>query len=137
MGNEFHKAIHYGKKILNSNKISLTDKKIREADSDAEAEIHEWTTLSDSEKAYNMYQTMLDDNGGSRLKSIVAQCFASILKWNISVVPDGITKEKMFELDLYRYRVDEEKKADLKRQIESDYYLKYIVDAIKYATGEQ
>lgn len=42
----------------------------------------------------------------------------------------------MFELDLYHYQVDEGKKAELKQKIESDYYLKYIVDAIKYATAE-
>lgn len=136
LGSEFHRAIHYGKKILNSDKISLTDKKIKDADSDAANEVQSWATLPDPEKAYNMYQIMLDDNGSSRLKAIVAQCLASILKWNISIVPAGITKEKMFELDLYHYQVDEEKKAKLKQKIESDYFLKYIVDAIKFATGE-
>lgn len=30
LGDEFHKAIHYGKKINNSNKYSLTNKKIQE-----------------------------------------------------------------------------------------------------------
>ena len=42
----------------------------------------------------------------------------------------------MFELDLYQYQADEQKKSELKHKIESDYYLKYIVDAIKYAAGE-
>lgn len=82
-----------------------------------------------------MYNTILKDDGGSSLKAIVAQCLASLLKWEISVIPDGVTKEKMFDLDLYRYRVSEEKRIQLKQQIESDCYLKYIVDAIKYATG--
>lgn len=136
LGNEFHRAVHYGKKILNSNKISLTDRKIEDADSDAANEVQSWTALPDFQKAYNVYQIMLSDNGSSKLKAIVAQCFASILRWNISIVPDGITKEKMFELDLYHYQVDEGKKAELKQKIESDNYLKYIVDAIKYATGQ-
>lgn len=136
LSNEFHRAVHYGKKILNSNKISLTDRKIEDADGDVANEIQSWTALPDSQKAYNVYQSMLNNNGGSNLKAIVAQCFASILKWNISVVPDGITKEKMFELDLYQYQADEQKKSELKHKIESDYYLKYIVDAIKYAAGE-
>lgn len=136
LSSEFHRAIHYGKKILNSSKISLTDKKIEDADNDAVNEEHEWIKLSNSEKAYKIYQTMLDNNGNSKLKAIVAQCLASILKWNISVVPDGVTKEKMFELDLYCYRVDETKRSELKQKIEGDPYLKYIVDAIKYATGE-
>ena len=136
LGNEFHRAVHYGKKILNSNKISLTDRKIEDADSDATNEVQSWTALPDFQKAYNVYQIMLSDNGSSKLKAIVAQCFASILRWNISIVPDGITKEKMFELDLYHYQVDEGKKGELKQKIESDNYLKYIVDAIKYATGQ-
>lgn len=137
LSDEFHSAIHYGKKILNSNKIALTDKKIADADRAVTAEAQDWTELPNWQKAYNMYYTMLDENGGSRLKAIVAQCLASILKWNISVVPDDIPKEKMFEMDLYNYQVDEEKKAELKEKIESDYYLKYIVDAIKYAAGAQ
>lgn len=136
LGNEFHRAVHYGKKILNSNKISLTDRKIEDADSDAANEVQSWTALPDFQKAYNVYQIMLSDNGSSKLKAIVAQCFASILRWNISIVPYGITKEKMFELDLYHYQVDEGKKGELKQKIESDNYLKYIVDAIKYATGQ-
>lgn len=134
---EFHKAIHYGKKILNSDEISLTDEKIAAADREAATEDKEWACLSAPEKAYKMYSVMLGNDGKSSLKAIVAQCFASMLKWNISIIPDEVTKEKMFDLDLYCYRVDEEKRDKLKQQIENDCYLKYIVDAIKYATGMQ
>lgn len=135
LSDRFHKAIHYGKKILNSGKISLTDEKISSSDDDVAIEAQKWDTLPIQEKAFNMYNTILKDDGGSSLKAIVAQCLASLLKWEISVIPDGVTKEKMFDLDLYRYRVSEEKRIQLKQQIESDCYLKYIVDAIKYATG--
>lgn len=135
LSDEFLRAIHYGKKILNSNAISLTGKKITDADRDAAKEDQEWDALSAPEKAYKMYSIILGNDGKSPLKAIVAQCFASMLRWNISVIPDGVTKEKMFDLDLYCYHVDEEKRVQLKRQIESDRYLKYIVDAIKYATG--
>lgn len=135
LSDRFHKAIHYGKKILNSGKISLTDEKISSADDDVAIEDQKWDTLPIQEKAFNMYSTMLRDDGGSSLKAIVAQCLSSLLKWEISVIPDGVTKEKMFDLDLYRYSVSEEKRIQLKQQIESDCYLKYIVDAIKYATG--
>ena len=134
---EFHKAIHYGKKILNSDEISLTDEKIAAADRDAADEAKEWAGLSPKEKAYKMYCTMLGNDGKSSLKAIVAQCLASMLKWNISIIPNGVTKEKMFDLELYGYRVDEERRIKLKQQIESDCYLKYIVDAIKYAIGVQ
>lgn len=137
LGAEFHKAIHYAKKILNSNAISLTNEKIAAADRDAADEAKEWAGLSPKEKAYKMYCTMLGNDGKSSLKAIVAQCLASMLKWNISIIPNGVTKEKMFDLELYGYRVDEERRIKLKQQIESDCYLKYIVDAIKYAIGVQ
>lgn len=137
LSSEFHKAIHYGKKILSSDKVSLTEDKITNADSDVAIEAQQWDALPRQEKAFNMYSTMLGEDGKSSLKSIVAQCLASMLKWNISVIPRGVTREKMFDLDLYRYHVDEEKRIQLKRQIESDLYLKYIVDAIKYTTGVQ
>lgn len=137
LNSEFHKAIQYGKKILNSDKISLTVEKIADADSNAIVEDQKWEALPAPEKAYEMYSTMLGNNDKSSLKAIVAQCLASMLKWNISVIPEGVTKEKMFDLDLYGYRLHEEKRVQLKQQIESDCYLKYIVDAIKYATGIQ
>ena len=69
------------------------------------------------------------------MKAIVAQCFASVLKWKISVVPDGMTQEKMFDLDLYGLKINEEKRIKLKKELEKDDYLKYIVDAIKYASS--
>ena len=42
----------------------------------------------------------------------------------------------MFDLDLYRFNTDEDKKAALKSKIESDSFLRYIANAIKYAAGE-
>lgn len=42
----------------------------------------------------------------------------------------------MFDIDLYGLKTDEQKKAELKAKIEEDQYLKYIVNAIKYAAGE-
>lgn len=134
---KFHKAIHYGKKILNSNKYSLTLTKINDADNDVASEIQEWGTLTGDEIAFNIYSTMLGDDGKSSLKAIVAQCLASMLKWEISYIPDGVTQEKMFDLDMYRYQINEERRIELKKQMESDGYLKYIVDAIKYAAGVQ
>ena len=134
---DFHKAVHYGKKILNAREyISLTDAKIDEANRDAESEAQEWSGLSHAERAYHIYNLMLNDNGKSSLKAIVAQCLASILLWKTSIIPDRITQEKMFDLDLYGFKTDEDKKAVLKSEIESDPFLSYIVNAIKYAAGE-
>ena len=78
---------------------------------------------------------MLDDSGKSGLKAIVAQCFAALIKMNISIPPEGITELDMFDLDLYQYKIDNVKKQSLKKKIISDPYLKYLVDAIKYAVN--
>ena len=79
---------------------------------------------------------MLAKDGKSGLKAIVAQCFASFLRWKISVIPENLKQEKMFDLDLYRLKIDDKKKFELKSKIEGDQFLSYIVKAIKYAAGE-
>ena len=86
--------------------------------------------------AYEIYNLILDEAGKSSLKSIVAQCLASVLRWKISAIPDGLTQEKMFDLDLYGLKTDEQKKSELKSEIEKDQFLSCIVKAIKYAAGE-
>ena len=79
---------------------------------------------------------MLNNDGRSGLKAIVAQCLASVLRWKISEIPKDFTQEKMFDLDLYGLKTDERKKSELKTLIEQDSFLRYIVKAIKYAAGE-
>lgn len=137
LSEDFHKAVHYGKKILNAREyISLTDEKITEANQAAEEESRQWQGLSQAENAYKIYNLMLNEDGKSSLKAIVAQCLASILRWKISVISDGLVQEKMFDLDLYGLKTDEQKKAELKAKLERDQFLSYIVNAIKYAAGE-
>ena len=137
LSEDFHKAVHYGMKILNAQEhISLTDKKITEANQAAEEEGRKWHDLSQAETAYKIYNLMLNGDGKSSLKAIVAQCLASILRWEISVIPSKLTQEKMFDLDLYGLKTDEQKKSELKSKIERDQFLSYIVNAIKYAAGE-
>lgn len=137
LSEDFHKAVHYGKKILNAREhISLTDEKIDEANQKVEEETQQWHDLSPAEIAYRIYDLMLNRDGKSGLKAIVAQCLASVLRWKTLVLPDGITQEKMFDLDLYRLRTNEQKKSELKSELESDRFLRYIVNAIKYAAGE-
>lgn len=59
LSDDFHKAVHYGKKILNAQEyISLTDAKIDEANRAAEAEAQEWNKFSSAESAFNLYQTV-------------------------------------------------------------------------------
>ena len=137
LSKDFHKAVHYGMKILNAQEyISLTDEKITEADQAAEDEVKQWNDLSQAEIAYKIYGLMLNKDGKSSLKAIVAQCLASILRWEVSVIPSELTQEKMFDLDLYGLKTDEQKKSELKSKIEGDQFLSYIVNAIKYAAGE-
>lgn len=137
LSKDFHNAVHFGKKLLNAKDyISLTDKKITEALHDSTEEDEQWKTLSVGEKAYKIYGLMLNDDGRSALKSIVAQCLASILRWKISVIPDGVSQENMFDIDLYGYKTDTGKKLVMKEKIETDPYINYIVNAIKYAAGK-
>ena len=81
-----------------------------------------------------MYSLMLDESGKSGLKAIVAQCLASLLR--ISMISEEIDRETMFDIDLYQFTIDKEKQEKLKSNFESDPYLKYLVDAIKHAVGE-
>ncbi len=72
LSKDFHKAVHYGKKIMNAQEcISLTDRKIDEANEKVEEEAKQWNGLSQAETAYNIYGLMLNDDGKSSLKAIV------------------------------------------------------------------
>ena len=136
LSNYFHKAVHFGRKIYNAeNYISLTDMKIQEAEENTIKEEERWKGLIQAERAYNIYKLMLNNEGKSNLKTIVAQCFASVLRWETSTIPDGLRKEKMFDLDLYKLEKDNRKIENMKKIINNDQNLKYIVDAIKYAAG--
>lgn len=132
---DFHKAVHYGKKIKNSNKYALTDEKIADADKDVFDESNLWKDLSCEERAYKIYNLMRDSQGKSGLKAIVAQCLASILNWKMADISDEVPQSQMFELEFYQFKIDKDKKQKLKEEIEKDPYLKYIVDAVKYAVG--
>lgn len=134
---EFHKSIHYGKKLYNAlPAISLNQDKITEAIEIFEKKEEEFSELKNEEKALEIYKLMLDTNGTSKLKSIVSQCLSAILRWNIIEENNGVNQEYMFDLDLYSLKIDRNKKEELKNKIENDYYLEYIVNAIKYAAGE-
>lgn len=130
---EFHRAINYGKKIKNSDKYSLTIDKIGEADKETENQKAKWAECNEAERAYKIYNLMLDGSGKSGLKSIVSQCLSSMLQ--LSIVAEPVDQIKMFDLDLYQHTVDGVKRNELKHKFEKDPYLKYIVDAIKHAVG--
>lgn len=137
LADEFHNAIHYAKKIKNSDKYSLTNKKIQEADQAADIEATEWASLPKDEKATKVYKTMIDNNDKSALKAITAQCLASVLRWNCLETPPADSREKMFDVDLFQFKVSEEKISALKEKIEADESIRYIVSAIKHAVGAE
>lgn len=137
LSEDFHQSVHYGKKIQNAREyISLTNEKITEANQEVEKEAEQWKDLPQWKTAYEIYSLMLGEDGKSSLKAIVVQCLASVLRWKISVIPDGLAQEKMFDLDLYGLKTDDQKTSELKSEIERDQFLSYIVKAIKYAAGE-
>lgn len=129
----FHRAINYGKKIKNSDKYTLTPEKTREADEETNTQIEQWGNVDAAKRAYNIFQLMLDGSGKSGLKSIVAQCFASMLR--MKTFTEQFEPARMFDLDLYQHTIDGARRAALKTQIENDPCLKYLVDAIKHAVG--
>lgn len=137
LSEDFHKSVHYGKKIFNAKEyISLTNEKIVEADNEAAEEMKKWAGMPLWKRAYEIYNLMLDEKGKSSLKAIVAQCLASVLRWKISEIPDEFKQEKMFDLDLYGLKINNQQKDKLKAELEQDQFLGYIVKAIKYAAGE-
>ncbi len=131
----FHKSIYYGKKIKNSDMYSLTDKKIEKANQLFETDYENWKDLTHEECAFNTYRLMLNDSGSSDLKAIVAQCLATVLQWEIYDNNDNINQENMFDHELYRMTINSEKRKKMENAIEQDKYLRYIVDAIRYATN--
>lgn len=133
LGDLFHRAINYGKKIKNSDRYTLTHEKIGEADMETKRQNEQWGDVDAVERAYNIFHLMLDGSGKSGLKSIVAQCFASMLR--METITEQFEPAYMFDLELYQHTVDEMKRTALKTKIENDPYLKYLVDAIKHAVG--
>lgn len=142
-----YESILEAKKIENSEQYALTQSKIAEVETAAEATRATWDKQADYETAYQIYHdTMLNKanpnvNTKATSKAIVSQCLASNLRWAIvdAVAPgeEGKTlkKEEMFDLDLYQTCTDEAKRTALKTQIEADPHLRYLVQAIKHAAG--
>lgn len=143
--NMLHESIRYAKKIENSEEYALTVKKIEDVDKDVKSEEKTWDGLSESQIAYKLYHDlMLNKKSGRKAKTtskaIVAQCMAGSIRWSITKIDaagkEPLTKDKMFDMDLYQTEIDVDKCKKLKEEIESDCYLKYLVDAIKHAIGD-
>jgi len=103
----FYTAVLRAEKIQNSNKIGLTDEKIKEVDEKVESDFSTWEPKTDREIAHEIYANNVRNKDIS--KAIIAQSFAEILK--------------------------NENQEKLKEEILKDKYLKYLVDSINYACG--
>jgi putative ATP-dependent endonuclease of the OLD family len=107
---ELYRAILYAKAIKNSDKYVLTEQKRQKIKTDVVHDFEKWQTdlKSDEEIAFEIYNnTMLEK---SVSKAIVAQCFAKILE----------------DCD----------RDELRSKISTDVNIRYLIDAINYATGQ-
>jgi putative ATP-dependent endonuclease of OLD family len=106
----FYRAVLYAHKIENSNSIGLTSEKEKAVNSEVESNLKKWAAenWTDEQIAFEIYNnTMLKK---SISKAIVSQCFAKIL----NELPKDDTKKLL---------------------LKDTSNLKYIVDAIIYATS--
>jgi putative ATP-dependent endonuclease of OLD family len=103
---EFYTAVLRAEKIQNSDTYGLTPKKLLEVNQMVETDFTAWTSehKTDQKIAKAIYVNYMVDKKIS--KAIVAQCFAALLK----------------------------EYAGIKKRIEAEGKLKYLVDAIKYVT---
>ena len=102
----------------------------------AESTMNEMSIIpTKEEQAYEVYEMMLGKDGTSKLKAIVAQCLASLIRWEISDIPEGYGRERMFDYDLLGLNVNEVKRGAFRQKIEKDPSLSYLVSAIRYACG--
>lgn len=137
-----YKSALYAKKIQNSDVYALTEKKIEEADLEVQKNLEARKDKELAEQAYFIYHDVMLDKAAEQeypnkiSKAITAQCLSNYLKWKcIKVNGKPLEKEKMFDFELYQTAVDQEVKEKIKRKIEEDTYLQYLVNAIRHATG--
>lgn len=128
---DLHKAILEAEKISNSDAYPLTRAKIDEIDT--ELSLDSKSRCEGHKFAYYLYQEKMLN--GRVSKAIVAQCLAAELRKKIVDGPE-LVGDEMFDFDLFRQNVNPKKLQALQNTIMSDEKLKYIVNAIKYATGE-
>ena len=138
----FFESVLQAKKIQNSDKYTLNKQKIDEVLEEVKTIKKDSTDLTSEQLAYKFYQSIMLNPQEKVSKAIVSQCLASNLRWHVSDLKNNnsvnditVNKEKMFDLDLYQFNINEDRRRCLAERVENDKYLSYIVDAIKYAAG--
>ena len=142
-----YKSILQAKKIENSDQYALTIAKIEEIEKILAQEKAKWSTQELCITAHHIYHDTMLNKGNpesktkATSKAIVAQCLASNLRWAITDTASAgeggvpLSKDQMFDLDLYQTHIDEGKRVALANEIVKDTYLSYLVLAIKHAAG--
>lgn len=107
------KAVLQAKKIQNSNEYGLTDKKSETVEEEIKLLEATWNEkgYNDFQIAYDIYKNIITKKDNKVSKAIIGQCFASLLE---------------------QYK----DKKELKKLILEDKYIKYLVNAINYATSQ-
>jgi putative ATP-dependent endonuclease of OLD family len=109
---EFYQAVLYAKKIQGSDKYGLTEEKKKACDQEVEASLARWEKegLTSEKIAYEIYQGIMLKENDTVSKATAAQCLANILN-------------------------ETKGRDELKSRILKDQNLKYIVNAVHYATS--
>lgn len=102
----FYKSVLQAEKVQNSDKYCLTPEKLEEIEKQVANDIEAWKEKSDEQIADQIYRQFIIDKSIS--KAVIAQCFAEILR--------------------------KEERISLKSILLADEKVKYLVDAINYAT---
>ncbi|MBS4211609.1 ATP-dependent nuclease [Neobacillus rhizophilus] len=107
------KAVLQAKKIQNSDEYGLTDKKNETVEEEIKILEAQWNAkrYNEYQIAYDIYKNIITKKQNKISKAIIGQCFASLLG---------------------QY----EDKEGLKKLILEDKYIKYLVNAINYATSQ-
>lgn len=107
------KAILQAKKIQNSDKYGLTDKKNELVETEIKILNASWKekNYTDFQIAYDIYKNLVTKESNKVSKAIIGQCFATLIE-------------------------EYEDKEELKKIILRDKNLKYLVEAINYATSQ-
>ena len=70
-----------------------------------------------------------------RIKVLLSIFVCLCLGFGIIYFKQDDKKENLFDIDLFQFKVSNEKISNLKEKIEEDESLRYIVSAIKHAVG--
>ncbi len=131
----FYKAILLAKKVQNSEKNPITEDKIVEVNTQVDADYKLWAerNYSNERISYLIYKEIMLKESDKVSKAIVSQCLSNLLLYEILDEPKSLVD--IFDVNLFRKKVNDEMKAQLKSKILSDRFLAYLINGIRYAAN--